>query len=170
MGFNFDLEAAIDQIATLEAAISLPTPGITNAYGYGSNPIIIDDPTDLPAVVHVPMGPQYTTNPAQSGLVATRGAYQLSYQIRSIALLIEVVPKKYPDDENAVTGFWETIVEAFLSYTNRVTLTSATGAHTYNLSFPAQSYGVKEWPPAPIVPYKSYWGLEYIHTFIFIGG
>jgi len=169
MAFTFDLEAAINQIASLEDAISTPTPGITNSYTYGNNPVEITDVTAFPAIVHIPLGP--TTEAANPQNRITHQTYQLGYQIQSTALLVESVKDQYPGDDTASNLFWKSIAEVFWNYDNRITLVSAAGAgvNTYRCEFPARSYQPRPWPPTPQANHF-YWSLQYTHTFIFHGG
>lgn len=169
MSYDFDLEAAIDNIATLEAAIATPTPGVTNSYGYNSNPVEITDLSALPAIVHVPLGPQTEGEGAVPGLMAVRGNYQLSYEIYSRLLVIEAVPDQYPADEGVANLFWKSVAETFFNYDNAVTLTNAASAHTYACIFPPQSYQPRRWPPVPTSTHW-YWSLQYVHRFVFVGG
>jgi hypothetical protein len=170
MSWDFDLEAAINQIATFEDAITTPTPGVKNAYTYGNNPVEITDPTALPAVVHVPLGPQTAAPGSQPGLLALTGTYQLEYQIQSTMLILETVLDQYPGEESASNLFWKSVAEKFFNYDNRVTLVAQAGTnvHTYRLDFPARSYDVRPWPQAGNVHF--YWSLQYTHTFTFVGG
>jgi hypothetical protein len=168
MSWDFDLEAAINQIATFEDAITAPTPGITNSYTYGNNPVEITDVTALPAVVHVPLGPSSAGGNPQGTL--TRDTYHLTYRVQSLLLTLEPVLDQYPGDETASNLFWKSVAEKFFNYDNRVTLVNAAGAppvHTYHLEFPARSYDVRAWPPRS---HKEYWSLEYIHVFTLAGG
>lgn len=170
MSFDFDLEAAINQIAALEDAITTPTPGIINAYTYGNNPTEIPDPlADLPAVVHIPLGPQTAAPGGQSGLLTLTGTYQLSYQIQSTILFLETVLKQYPAEEKASNLIWKEVCETFFNFANRETLVAAAVAHTYRFEFPARSYAVRPWPPLPTSTHF-YWSLQYTHTFVFVGG
>ena len=119
MAFDFDLEAAINAIATLEAAITTPTPGVTNAYTYGANPVEISDLSALPAVVHIPEGVSTAVDGEQGTI--TRATYQMVYNIRSIMLVLQAVPDQYPADETASGLFWKSLTETFFNYDNRVT-------------------------------------------------
>ena len=167
MAFDFDLEAAINAIATLEAAITTPTPGVTNAYTYGANPVEISDLSALPAVVHIPEGVSTAVDGEQGTI--TRATYQMVYNIRSIMLVLQAVPDQYPADETASGLFWKSLTETFFNYDNRVTLTSSANAHSYYCTFPARSYDIRAYPPLS-GDYKLYWSYEYTHSFIFAGG
>jgi hypothetical protein len=164
VAFGFDLEAAIDQIATLEVAISTPGPGIVTAYGYGENPSSVPL-SALPAIVHVPLGPTSEFLDIQSGL-ASYGSFGLSFDIYSRALIIEAIPGKYPSDDEAANLFWEPIAETFFSLTNHAALASAANADNYTCIFDEQSYQPRIWPPIPGSD-KWYWSFQYIHRFMF---
>lgn len=166
--FSFDLEAAIDAIATLEAAIATPTPGITTAYGYNSNPGEITDVSLFPAVVHVNRGfisPE--GGPVDMRLVP--GGYYVGYDIDSVAMIIEVVPEQFPGDEGDANLFWKSILETFLSNTNKRSLATDSGADEYRFVPGAPSYGLVSWPPLQ-TPIRQYWGFTYTHRFLFFGG
>ncbi len=169
MSWVFDLAAAINQIATFEAAITTPSPGITNAYTYGNNPTEITDVAALPAVVHIPMGPATAAPGSQHGLLTTPDTYQLQYQIESTLLILETVLDQYPGEESASNLFWKTVAEKFFNYDNRLTLSSQAVAHTYRLEFPVRSYDVRPWPPTQQATHF-YWSLQYNHIFTFVGG
>lgn len=162
MAYSFDLEAAIDGIATLEAAIATPTPGVITAYGYGANPSVIEDSELLPAIVHVPTGPH-------SPVEISSNSWQLSYDIYSRLLAIEAMPNQYPADEAAANLFWKSVVEVFLSASTRTTLTNATGALIYQCLLEPSSYAVRPWPPTRSAP-NAYWSLQYVHRFTVVGG
>jgi len=167
--FSFDLEGAINSIASLEDAITTPTPGITNSYTYGNNPAEITDPAAFPAIVHIPLGP--TTEASGTQGLITHQTYQLAYSIQSTALFVETVGDAYPADETASNLFWKSISEVFFNQANRLTLVAAAGAgvHSYRCEFPARSYDVRRWPPVTQSTH-SYWSLQYTHVFIFAGG
>ena len=170
MSFDFDLEAAINQIAALETAITTPTPGIINSYTYGNNPVEINAVADFPAIPHIPLGPVIEAGGQQQGLISTT-TYQLGYQIQSTALFVETVQDQYPAEETASNLFWKSICEVFFNHDNRVTLVTAagTGCHSYRLEFPARSYNVRPWPPTPQSTHF-YWSLQYTHIFTIVGG
>ena len=163
MAYTFNLETAIDDIATLEAAITTPSPGITTAYGYGENPNVITDVSLFPAVVHVPLGP------ATTGVETATDAWTLHYDIYSLLLLTEAIPDKYPSDESANNLLWKSVVEKFLTRTTRSSLCTSTGAIDYVCIFQANSYGVRNWPPIAGAP-NAYWSLQYTHRFSVYGG
>jgi len=168
MAFGFDLEAAIDAIATLELAISTPTPGITTAYGYNSNPGEITDVSLFPAVVHVNRG---FVSP-EGGFPDMRmvpGGYYAGYDVDSIAMIIEVVPEQFPGDEGTANLFWKSILETFLNLTNKTSLATDSGADEYRFIPGRPSYGLVSWPPVQ-PPLRRYWGFTYTHRFIFFGG
>lgn len=162
MTFNFDLAAAINKIAELEAAITTPTPGITNAYTYGNNPSVIEDPTALPAVVHVPLGPRDVE-------VLSNTTWQCHYDLYSRVLFIESLANKYPSDESAANLIWKSVAETFLNDTNRRAICTASGALAYICMFDVNSYTVRPWPPMVDAPH-AYWSLQYIHRFTVLGG
>lgn len=168
MAFGFDLEAAVNAIAALEAAIATPPPGITTSYGYNSNPGEITDVSVFPAIVHANRG---FVSP-EGGFVdmqVTRGGYYVAYDVDSIAMIIEVVPKQYPGDEGTANLFWKSILETFLNLTNKTSLASDTGAGEYRFIPGTPSYGIVSWPPV-VPPLRRYWGYTYTHRFIFFGG
>jgi hypothetical protein len=164
MSFSFDLEAAIDAIAAIEVAIS----GVTTAYGYGESPVQITDNTLLPAVTHQPLGPQVAADGVIPGLLTMGSSYQLMYQIQSRLLITESTGKNYPADENASSGLWQAVANAFFNHTNRISLATSAGAHTYFMNWSDPSYGIRPWPPEPM-QIRYYWALDYIHTFVFTG-
>ena len=143
MAFGFDLEAAVDAIATLEVAISTPTPGITTSYGYNSNPGEITDVSVFPAVVHV-----------NRGEVAPEGG---------------LPDARYPGDEGTANLFWKSFAETFHNETNKRSLASDSGADEYRFIPGTPSYGLVSWPPV-VPPLRRYWGYTYTHRFIFFGG
>lgn len=162
MSYSFDLAAAIDAIAALEDAIATPTPGITNAYGHGENPVAFIDPSALPAIVHLPRGPHTT-----DGL--TRDTWTIMYDVESYLLVIEAVPDQYPADDEVANLFWKPIVEAFLTDATRTSLVQSSGAHNYWPVFLPNSYAVRSWPPVPGST-NLYWSLMYTHRFLIYGG
>lgn len=168
MAFDFDLAAATAKIAELEIAIVTPTPGITTVYGFNSNPAEITNPQLLPAIVHINRGPLTISDSAIPGLLTT-GTWNVAYDIESVALIIESVPKKYPADEGVANLFWQSILETFMSRDNLIALASAASAHTYALILGAPSYGLRAWPPVE-PPVRAYWAYTYTHRFTFAGG
>jgi hypothetical protein len=168
MAFNFVLEAAINAIATLELAISTPTPGIVTAYGYNSNPGEISDVSLFPAVVHVNRG-FVSPEGGSPDMGKVPGGYYVGYDVDSIAMIIEVVPEQFPGDEGTANLFWKSILETFLNLTNKTSLATSSGADEY-LFFPGSpSYGLVSWPPVQ-PPLRRYWGYTYTHRFLFFGG
>lgn len=163
MAYNFNLQGAINKIAELEDAITTPTPGVVTAYGYNLNPIEITNPALLPAVVHVPLGPN-NANPN-----AYQGRFDISYDIYSRLLIIEAIPNQYPGDEGAANLFWKSVVETFFNYTNQNALIAAASADDYMCILPEQSYQPRTWPPIPGSNHW-YWSLQYVHRFTFEGG
>ncbi len=167
MTFAFDVAAAVNAIAALEDAITTPTPGIANAYTYGNNPVEITDPSDLPAVVHVVRGPLTIGGGGQPGL-ASFSSHRLSYDIDSIALVMEIIPDEYPGDESAAATFWKSICEVFFDITNHSTLSAAANADDYFCYFGEQpSWQVRQWPTPSLEPMRWYWSLKYTHRFTF---
>lgn len=168
MAFGFDLEAAINAIAALELAISTPTPGITTAYGYNSNPGEITDVSLFPAVVHVNRGPIAP----DGGFVDMRmvpGGYYTGYDVDSIVMVIEVVPGQYPGDEGTANLFWKPILETFLNLTNKTSLAADSGADEYRFIPGSPTYGLVSWPLMQ-PPLRQYWGFTYTNRFLFFGG
>lgn len=163
MSYTFDLEAAIDQIATMEAAINTPAPGIVTAYGYNENPAVITNVSLFPAVVHVPLGP------ANFEQVVVNYSWGAVFEVYSRVLFIEARHDKYPADENANNKLWLPIVEKFVSPTGRSDLVTASGAFSYECVFLPNSYGVRPWPPVKDAP-NVYWSLQYTHRFYIYGG
>lgn len=169
MAYNFDLSAAVGQIATLEDTIATPSPGITTVYAFNANPAEITNPALLPAIVHINRGPMtLAEGGAIPGLIAT-GTYNLAYDIESVALIIESVPGKYPADEGVSNLFWKSICETFMNRTNIATLAGAANAHTYACILGSPSYGLRAWPPVT-PPVRAYWAFTYTHRFMFTGG
>jgi hypothetical protein len=166
--FPFDLEAAVDAIATLEAAITTPSPGITTSYGYNSNPSEITDVSLFPAVVHHNRG---FANPdgVPEDMRITPGGYYVAYDIDSIAMILEIVPEQFPADEGASNLFWKSILETFLNATNKRSLAEDTGASEYRFIPGSPSYGIVSYPPVQ-PPLHRYWGYTYTHRFLFYGG
>lgn len=162
MAYTFDLEAAIDAIATIEDAITTPTPGIVTAYGYGENPSVIEDPALFPAVVHIPLGPH---GPSE----ISHGTWAFEYDIYSRLLAIEASPSQYPADEAAANLFWKSVTEAFLTGSTRSSLCTSSGALVYQCLFEPVSYAVRNWPPVQGAP-NAYWSLQYVHRFTITGG
>ncbi len=161
--YNLNIEAAIDAIATLEDAITTPTPGITTAYGFGENPSSISAPSLLPAVVHINRGPvTVDTNPA-----TLKGVYYIQYDIESILLAIEASPDQYPADEAATSKFWKSVCETFFDGANQSSLATSAGARYYRCLFlNSPSWTVRQWPPQPAEALNWYWSLSYTHRFI----
>lgn len=168
MAFSFNVENAIDAIATLEAAISTPTPGVTTAYGFGENPVELTSAL-LPAVVHLNRGPQ-TIEGGEIFSAYSYGTYRLAFEIESFLLILETVPDGYPADEAASAQFFDSICDVFFSDTNAASLAASATADSYTCSFPNQpSFGIVQWPPAPAEPMHWYWSLRYMHRFTFEG-
>lgn len=168
MSFPFDLEDAIDAIATLEAAIATPSPGITTSYGYNENPGEITNVATFPAVVHVPRG-FVTPDNTVADMRITPGGYWVGYDIDSIAMILEIVPEQFPGDEGASSLYWKSILETFLNATNKRSLATDSGAHEYRFIPGSPSYGIVSWPPVQ-PPLHRYWGYTYTHRFLFYGG
>ena len=168
MSFPFDLEAAIDAIATLEVAISTPTPGITTSYGYNSNPSEITNVALFPAIVHVNRG---FINPdgVTTDMRIVPGGYYVAYDIDSMAMIIEIVPEQFPGDEGTANLFWKPILETFLNAANKRSLAEDAGASEYRFQPGSPSYGIVSWPPVQ-PPIHRYWGYTYTHRFIMFGG
>jgi len=169
MSWNFDLEAAINQIATFEQAITTPTPGIVNSFNYGLNPSEINAVTDLPAVVHIPLGPQLAAGGSPSGRLSGRSTFEAIYTVQSTMLLVQTVLGQYPAEESASNLFWKQVFDKFLNFDNQLTLATAADVHTYNIEFATPSYTVRPWPPVPNST-LFYWSLQYNHIFKFEGG
>jgi hypothetical protein len=170
MAFTFDVSTALNAIATLEDAIATPTPGVTNAYTYGNNPVEITDPSALPAVVHINKGP---FTPGEGGRPAqlSFGSFQLGYDIESLLFILEVIPDGYPSDESNSAEWWLQIAKVFMNSTNEASLISSASAYNYVCLFLDQpSFGVRPWPPPPAVPLHWYWSLSYTHRFLFTDG
>ena len=166
MAFSFDVSTALNAIATLEAAIASPTPGITNAYTYGNNPAEITDPSALPAIVHINRGPNVTGG-FQSQ--QTYGTHELTYDIESLLLIIETIPDGYPADESNSAEWWLSIANVFFNDTNEASLITSTSAYSYECLFNQQpSFMARQWPPAPVAPLHWYWSLSYTHRFTFL--
>ncbi len=168
MAFNFDLEAAIDAIAALEAAISTPTPGITTSFGYKSNPSEITDVSLFPAIVHVNRG-FVAPDGGFPDMRMVPGGYWAGYDVDSIAMIIEIVPEQYPGDEGDANLFWKSFLETFLSLTSKTSLAADSGADEYRFIPGSPSYGPVSWPPVQ-PPVRQYWGYIYTHRFLFFGG
>lgn len=164
MSYDFNLTAAINGIAALEDAITLPAPGIVTSYTYGANPQKFTATTQLPAIVHVPTGPV-----AEASSEITHGSYGFYYDIVSKLLIVEAVPGQYPGDDSGAALFWKTIMEKLLTNSTRSTLCTATGAFSYALIFQANSYAIRPWPPVETAQ-NHFWSLEYTHRFTIIGG
>lgn len=164
MSYDFDLAAAINGIAALEDAITLPAPGIVASYTYGANPVIFAAGSQLPAIVHVPLGPV-----AEASSEITHGSYSLYYDIYSRLLIVEAVPDQYPGDDSGAALFWKSIMGKLLTNATRLTLCTATGAFSYACIFQPGSYGVRPWPPVEAAQ-NHFWSLEYTHRFTIIGG
>jgi len=170
MAFTFNVETAIDAIATLETAIATPTPGVTNAYTYGANPIEITDPTALPAVVHINRGP-FTPAGGDRPAQLSYGLFELGYDIESQLLITETIPDGYPADESNSNKWWLEIAKVFMTDTNEASLISSTSANDYMCLFLEQpSFSVRQWPPPPAAPMHWYWSLKYTHRFTFEDG
>lgn len=162
MSWDFDLEAAINKIAELEAAIATPAPGIVTAFSYNANPTVITDPALLPAVVHVPQGP----NNVQE---LSTGAWSMYFEIYSRLLIVESIEGDYPADEAGASLFWQPVAETFLNRANRMALCAAAGALDYQPIFEGRSFAPRYWPPVEKAP-NSYWSLQYTHRFLIYGG
>jgi hypothetical protein len=168
VSFDFDLEAAVNAIATLERAITTPEAGITTSYGYNLNPNEVTDPADFPAVVHVHRGP-VAPEGGTPEMRLTPGGYYVGYDVESIAMILEIVPTKFPADEGTANLYWKSILETFQSPTNKSSLATDAGATEYRFFLGTPSYGIVTWPPLS-PPIHNYWGYTYIHRFLFFGG
>ncbi len=168
MAFNFDLEAAINAIAALELAISTPTPGITTAYGYNSNPGEITDVALFPAVVHVNRG-EIIPDGGFPDARMVKGGYYIGYDVDSIAMIIEVVPEQFPGAEGTANLFWKSFADTFHNETNKRSLATNSKADEYRFIPGSPSYGLVSWPPVQ-PPLRQYWGYTYTHRFLFFGG
>lgn len=168
MAFTFDLEGAVNQIATLEGAMSTATVSVQNAYTFNNNPADITDPSDLPAVVHMHRGPLTLREGPIPGHL-TVDTWQVSYDIESILLCIESVPTEFPSDEGVANLFFDAILETFMNRSNLSTLVTAASAQSYALILGSPSYGLRAWPPVE-PPIKAYWAYTYTHRFTFTGG
>lgn len=166
MAFSFDLEATIDAIAVLEAAISTPSPGITTSYGHAENPAEITDPSLLPAAIHMYRG--FTLADVPEGRY-TRGGYYVQHDIDTLVLILEIVPEQYPADEGLANLYNKSILETFLNDTNKQSLATSAGAVEYRFVSGEPSYGVVAWPPTS-PPIRQYWGFTYTHRFFDFGG
>ena len=164
MTYAFDLAAAINGIAALEDAIATPAPGIVTSYTYGANPVEFTAGSQLPAIVHVPLGPV-----VEASSEITQGSYTLYYDIYSRLLIVESVPDQYPGDDSGASLFWKTIMEKLLTNSTRLTLCTASGAFSYACIFQPGSYAVRPWPPVESAP-MHFWSLQYVHRFWIIGG
>jgi hypothetical protein len=164
VSYAFDLAAAINGIAAIEDAVTTPTPGIITSYTYGANPGEFTAPSQLPAIVHVPTGPVLGQNNELS-----RGVFHLYYDVYSLLLAIEAIPTAYPNDENAATLFWKSLIEALMTDETRRTLCTASGALAYSCMFESGSYAIRPWPPVGTAP-NFYWSLQYTHRFLIVGG
>ncbi len=163
--FTFDVEAAIDAIAAIEAAITLPIPGIQNAYGFGANPAEITDPADFPAVLHLANGP---INQSGASNQQSYGQHSLHFDIQSLLLVLESVPNTYPADEAVGIVWWKAIANAFVNdVTESALINLDVGTIEYKCLFLDQpSFGVRQWPPeSPLPPLHWYWSLSYTHRF-----
>jgi len=167
MAFTFDLEAAIDAIATLEAAIATPSPGITTSYGHKENPNEITDPALLPAVIHMYRGFIIPNTQPEGRYV--KGGYYIAHDIDSLMLILEIVPEQYATDEGTANLYADSVLETFLNHTNKTSLADSANAEEYVFIPGNPSYGVVAWPPInPAI--KSYWGFTYTHRFYNFGG
>lgn len=166
MTFALDIDAATDAIAALEDAIATPSPGITNSYLYGANPVKFDAGSTLPAIVHIQRGPLTITD----GAVQTFGKFELYYDIDSLLLIMETIPDQYPGDEGESAKFWVSVCDVFFNLDNQATLISAAGASDYNLLFnDLPAFAPRPWPPTPSAPLKWFWSLQYTHRFMVDG-
>lgn len=168
MTFPFVEEDALNAIAVLERTISTPSPGITTSYGYNLNPGEITDPALLPAIVHVHRGP-VPADDSPPGSRLSNGLYYIAYEIDSILMVIEVVPKKYPSDEGTANKFWASYLNTFMSATSKSSLATDSGAGEYRLILGDPSYGIVSWPKIT-PPIRQYWGYTFTHQFLFAGG
>lgn len=168
MAFSFDLSAAVGAIATLEATISTPSPGITTVYAFNSNPTEITNPALLPAIVHINRGPLAPPG-GFDDMRVTVGGYYVAYDVESVALIIQSVPDQFPGDEGTANLFWKSILETFLSPTNKRSLATSAKADEYRLILEAPTYGLRSWPPFE-PPVRVYWAFSYTHRFLFFGG
>ena len=169
MAYNFDLEAATDQIVTLETAIATPSPGITTVYAFNSTPSEITDPQLLPAIIHVNRGPLTAFDGGAIPGQITTATWNIAYDIESILLVIEAKAGKFAPDEAASNLFWKPILETFMNRTNSIALARAANAHTYACILGSPSYGLQSWPPVD-PPVRMYWAYTYTHRFYFAGG
>jgi hypothetical protein len=164
MAYTFDLAAAVNTLAALEDAITTPSPGIVTSYTWGANPSEFTAGSQLPAIVHVPLGP---VGEVSSEL--THGSYVIYYEVYSRLLIVEAVPDQYPGDESGAALFWKSIMDKLLTNSTRLSLCAASGAFSYALIFQPRSYAIRPWPPVENAP-AHFWSLEYTHRFTVIGG
>ncbi len=167
MSYVFDLEAAVNEIAAMEAEITTPLPGIVTAYAYGLNDLQ-PAAADLPAALHLEFGPNTQGGRWSDGPLTT-SAFSITQTIQTRLLLYEVIADE-PEVEvkTLLNDLWKPIVDKFFSVAALARLTAASSALDYSFQLPAPSFARVHWPYNSEV-YKVYWILQYDHLFRAVG-
>ena len=167
MTFNFDLEAATNEIAAMELEITLPAPGIVNAYDFGLNDLK-PDPIDLPAALHLELGVNSDGGPWSDGPL-TLDTFSITHIVQSRLLLYEIIADE-PEvvSRTLLNDLWRPVLEKFNSFDAIERLTAASGALDYRVLIPSPSFLRVAWPyNAELV--KVYWAMQYDHYFRIVG-
>lgn len=173
MAFNFDLEAATNQIATIERTMlaTLPSAGTlapTTVYDHLQSPGIVPD-ADLPAIVHVPHFPG-PADGVPSGARTAHNLYSAQQTVDSLFLILEALPEQnqFQDAFGIAVSFATEYYNAFLNDTAKGTLIQASNAQDYQLRFPDGNLtlAIRTWPPvSPGQAQKQYWSYMFNHYF-----
>lgn len=168
--FTFDLEAAINAIATLESAMTPPAGGqLVNSLTFGNNIQQIDDPENLPLAVHLTRAIE---EPAGGPRRTIGSKFWRDFRITSVVLIVESKPDSYPADERISSLYWEPVIETFFDLDNQDTIKVAAGAGCIRYDFEPDNpfFNIRQWPPRPMAPLRWYWSFQYDHVLRLQGG
>lgn len=159
--FNFDIQAAVNSIATIEREVA----GVTTSYGWEQNPVDITDWALLPAIVHTVSGPQMATDTFVPGLHTLGVSYQLMHTITSTVLVAEAVPEGPSQLAGQHTNalLWQALADKLLTkeIMGRLATEAGIGVHTAYVAFSEpESYAIRPWPPAPLSN-RLFWSIQY---------
>lgn len=163
MTYNFDVEAATNELADMEREIIAPAPGVITAYDFGENNFS-PSPGDLPAAIHLEMGPN-TASDIWLGGPLTTDSFSMSFLISSRLLLYEIVADEAEKvSRDLLRDLWGPIVSKFLLVSSIQRLTAASDAIDYRFQMANPSFVRMPWPYASELV-KVYWALQYDHFF-----
>ena len=182
MAFTFDVEAAVNAIATREetivdvqipASIAAPAPtlSIAQSFTYGQTPTEVDLSSG-PVVTHEQIPSSPDTAPP-SGQVAV-GNFQAAMTIRSNFLIVLDRPDQYNLAQGIGLAFWKPIIETFRSRAAQFALAQAAGAGV--LAYELRSvidplFGPLPWAPVSIaLAQDKFWAFVLDHYFLYEGG